>query len=253
MVKFSLFIHENSYTSELLKGISTSKNTYINKIFPYKTDDNDKLLIYSLMKAEDDDVIIILNNNLSSKFTSKQILDYLEYVNDNINYDIFYLNRYLDRKNLHSDFSNFNNIQFMKVMSPHGMDALMISKCGRLKLYNTLIKVPGHSYDFTLNSLSRTMNNYSSHPCLFNINTKDKKENYKLCINRDCIKLKPPIINKRNSSLSNSLWFIFFIVVIILFICLEIDNLERYDKSIDKWNEYYYKYYHQTKPILIQT
>ena len=84
MVKFSLFIHENSDTSELLKGISTSKNTYINKIFPYKTDDNDKLLIYSLMKAEDDDVIIILNNNLSSKFTSKQILDYLEYVNDNL-------------------------------------------------------------------------------------------------------------------------------------------------------------------------
>jgi len=231
-MKFSLFVYENSNTAKLLKGYSSSKKTYINKITSLKTNDPDELLIYSLMNSNDDEIIIILCDNLKTKFNAEIILNQIEFINDNIDYDIFYLNKYLDDYKNISDISFNKNIKYMKVHSPNGNESLMISPNGKKILFEKLNLIPGHSFNLSLRSLCKNMNNYSSHPLMFEIdmtNRNIKDEEYKIYEYRDNIKLIKPKITTRNSSIQNSLWFIFFITMIIYFIfCIfEIDQINQ--------------------------
>lgn len=188
----------------------------------------DSVLFHAVNSCNGDRDIIILGEEIKPNLSPENITNILNKILQNIPYDIFYLSRYADLKKEHENHQEINGIKTMRVKSPHGIEALVISKNCIPFLRRVLRGYHGRGLDFTLNSLCKTLKAYSTENPLYSY-VKIEKKAFKLKLYRDPeIINKNPKVNVRNQSLLNIFWFFFALIVIIFiafdFILFVVDN-----------------------------
>lgn len=218
MDQFEVCIRRKSNSHKMICGTSTSGKITIDSVIQLDVNSEDNLLTNGLEISNPNKSLIVINDNTKTLLEPTQILDTIEFLLDNIDFDIFYLTRYMDECSAHTDFKTFKSVEFMKVFSPHGIEGLIISPEGKRKIYGRLNSVHGRGSDFILNSMSEKMNNYSSFPPLFNIDLSKRISDSELVKSSICKEafntLKPPKLSQRNKSMINFFWFIFFIALL---------------------------------------
>lgn len=239
MTSIEVFTCKNSKTYRTIHDSSLSGNLTIDRVARLDVANSDELLIESLKQSDPDKTLIVFYNDLKTSLESTQILDYLEHFIDNVEtYDVFYLSRYSDDCRMHTDFHPYKHIDYFKVVSPHGIEGLMISPAGKQKLIGKLKPSNGRGVDFMLNAMSAKMSNYSSFPLIYHVDMTtihDDSERIKGVLCRENLgALKPPRLTARNGSLINFLWFIFVLILIFCFgaSCLSVPE-QKVDPKID--------------------
>jgi hypothetical protein len=223
MIGVDVFINEKSNADKFIIGKSSSGKINVNSIKRNPTQLSQDDLIRKVIKtSEDDKFLIVLGDNLKCLFEPKKLLDAIEYAIENIKFDLFYLSYNNDECKLQTDFRENDGVDFMKVKSAHGIDALIISPSGKEKIKNNLDVVHGRGVDYILNAMSgKILNSYSSFPTLFvpnYIKRTDDTELSKQSLCREVIYAKKPAkLSSRNTSAANVFWFIFVIIVILFF------------------------------------
>lgn len=214
-----IFTRTNSSIQSIIKGKSTSGFTFVDNFVEIEAESEDELLLKALDISDKQKIMIVLNENIKTLLTPTQLLDTIEFILLNLDFDIFYLSRHSDLCRKNEVFKNFNKIDFVKVESPHGIDALIISPFGKEKINGKLDSLHGRGSDFILNAMCEKMNNYSAYPPLINFDLSRRINNTELikgCLCRDSFyELKPPKKTKRNTSVTNLFWFLFFLFFII--------------------------------------
>lgn len=235
MGDFEVYISKKSEAFKLIYGRSTSGKISIDDIFQLDVSSADELLLKALEVSNPNKTLIVIYDNVISLLEPTQILDALEYFTSNVDYDIFYLTRYGDLCEPHTDFKKYKSIDFMKVLSPHGIESLMISPSGKTKINGKLNSIHGRGADFILNSMSGIMNNYSAYPTIFNIDLTKRINNNDLAKATVCKEAfyiaKPPKLSTRNTSATNLFWFILVILFIFFLASLAMSFSDK-DKTL---------------------
>jgi len=265
-----VYIYEENYGNvEVSKSLFTGKSDNGNKIYIetisvdlHNKHDNDYQIVLesfnlaSTKKNYEDTYILICKSTAISSASSNTILNVIEkVVNDDLNgtncFDIFYLSKWLDRCDQYSNVHEFHSgLNIVNTYSPHGIHCLMFSPRGRNKF---LIHYNPNSNPICDRSLGHVLNSRIGHkntthiniesdevfiaitttPSIINydiINGKgDPSNNLKLCECRDI-----PHPSKPEFSPTTSHMAFFWLLIIIIFVCLIVFILIRY--YINKYN-----------------
>lgn len=211
-----LFICEGSNIKNKINILNSSDQVVIDQIYEIKCDNEEELVKSAIKMSNKDKYSIVLYSNVITLLKSTQITDYIEYICDNINFDIFFLTRYFDKLQAHSDMSVLDgDIEIMKVKNCHGIEGIIISPSGKEFLINKF-EVDLRGIDLIISNSEDLMNNYSTFPTLFNIKTKldDSNKIIKHILYREAFNsAKPPKLTKKQSRTGTTIWFIFFILL----------------------------------------
>lgn len=239
-----LFVLRKTDVKKLISLDDKNGDVFIDDVYEINTKSQDTLLKMAMEKSDPDKFTIVLYCNLVSILTPQEVTNYIKEITDTIDFDVFYLNRYADECRAHDDFKKINNITTMKVKSPHGIDALILSPSGKFLLQGKLKNQDDRSVDIVLNSLSPSMNNYSSWPLIYNFNMEKRTNAYELikCVpcRESAHSLRPPSLTQKNTSSLNLFWFIMvliFIFCIIGALFTLMDKEEGEDKNDNAINQ----------------
>lgn len=222
MTSIEVYTCTKSNAFRSIYGNSTNGNVSIDSIERLAVPNSDELLIQSLKQSDPEKTLIVLYGNLKTSLEAPKILDCLDYFINHVGeYDVFFLSRYLDDCRLHTDFHTRGYIDYFKVGSPNGIEALMISPAGKTKLIGKLKPSNGRGVNFMLNAMSAKMSNYSSFPLIYHVDVSKEdsdSERIKSITCREKVELiKPPKSSTRNSSILNFLWFILVLIFLLWF------------------------------------
>ena len=246
----------NSKVSSFFDGKSDTEKTGGNEITIYhqKKDKRklnnflnveDKFVYDSLNSSDPNQYTLICLDKLITLCTTNQIYNHLEYVIENINFDIFYLTSWCDRCDLYTDIHEINNCKIVKTFSPHGMACLLFSPNGRKIFLNEIKPSNDRSLDFILNSNNKNFNMYTSLPSLVEfdiLNRESDLEFVKLCKVREVPSYIRPIeVSRRNTTTLNVFWFILILILIICIaaILLSLNSGNRSNTTKDLLYPYY--------------
>lgn len=227
MYKVNVYAYDKQ-TSEIFNGCSSLGKTKIQDItfceFTEQKCKNfmcpqDKFIYESLKYANEHEYTLICLDKLVSLCDSRQVYDYLEYIIENINFDIFYLANWADRCDLYSDIHEVDNFKIVKTLSPHGTSCLLFSPSGRELFLKHVKNTTRHTIDTILNTNNHLFRTYTSLPCIveFDILKRNSDlEFVKVCKAREVPSTIHPIgITRRNTSTLNVFWFILVLIIII--------------------------------------
>lgn len=191
----------------------------IEEVVQINTVSQNELLKNAILRSDPEKYTIVLFSSIITLLNPEQVTDYVEQIVKNIEFDVFYLMKYSDDIKGHDDFKILGNIQTMKVTSPHGIEALILSPNGKLLLKDNLETKDGRGIDYVMNAMCSKMKCYSSDPCIFNFDLKKRKNDYELMkgvsYTEAIHSMKPPVLTKKNTSQTNIYWFILVIIFII--------------------------------------
>lgn len=240
-----LFICEGSNIKNKINILNSSNQVVIDQIHEIKCENEEELVKAAIKISNKDKYSIVLYSNLITLLKSTQITDYIEYICDNIDFDVFFLTRYFDKLTDHSDVSILDgDIEIMKVKSCHGIEGIIISPSGKEYLINKL-ETDLRGVDLIISNAGDLMNNYSTSPNLFSIKTKldDSNKIIKHILYREAFNsAKPPKLTKKQSRTTTTSWFIFFILLFCCFLIFtikgksEVQNDIKLDENIQKIN-----------------
>lgn len=193
--------------------------TIIDEIIEINTVSQNELLKKSITNSDPEKYTIVLFSSIMTLLEPEQVTDYIEKIVNNINFDVFYLLRYSDDIRGHDEFKKIGNIETMKITSPHGIEALILSPNGKNILRDKLDFNEGRSLDYVMNAMCTKMNCYSSDPCIFSFDMKKRRNDYELVkgvlFTEAVHSIKPPSLTRKNTSSTNLFWFILVLVFIL--------------------------------------
>jgi hypothetical protein len=178
-----------------------------------KTDDD--FFIESLKKSDPEKNIILLQGQMISSMEKEKIIEFIDSLICDVDFDVFYLSRYLDdNTRIKNTNIEINNMALIQTFSPHGIDALVISSKGKDKIKKILKLNDGRGIDYSLNNYCEKMICYTTIKPLISMNV--SKENIKNNLYRNTIEKysKPQLVGEK-SDLFDVVWFIYFIILII--------------------------------------
>ena len=225
-----LFACKNSNSIKYIYGTSSSGRTKISNIKFCECSHPDELFKFCLDNSSPDKISIVCYNDIESSLIPSQVMNYIENILNIEELDIFYLTKYCDASEINRNVFSLNNHHIIKVISPHGLECLLLTQKGKEKLKNVIVQDNGLGLDFALNAYCEKLNAYSSYPVIFNYRIDEDNKNEK--IKRICYRdkdLKKPKGHTRNQTPVNLVWFIFMIILFIIsFIYLfeDIDDID---------------------------
>lgn len=239
MPQINVFINENSGNEKIFYGKSDSGNTCDFSITPLTSKTRDELISEALKQSENNTFILCAFDKLKTSLSPSEIYNVLEFVSDNIQFDIFYLTLYADRCRFSNDEYTYNNLDIKRTISPHGTECILISPSGVKKMKDMPVMTDGRSWDYFLNAKGEELMLYSSYPplCMVDISKRSKDTDLiKSTVCREEINEKNPIeLSRRYSGNMNLFWF-FIIIVFILFIAAMLINFGGNNSSIGIYN-----------------
>ena len=229
MNKINIFAFSNK-SSLFFDGKSSSGQTGAREITVYhqKKDKSklnnflsieDKFIYESLKNSNKDEYTLICLDKIVTLCNTTQIYDYLEYVIDNINFDIFYLTSWCDRVDLYSDIHELNNCKIVKTFSTHGTSCLLFSPFGRKKFLDRIKPCNYRSLDFVLHENIRCFETYTSLPSLFEFDITCRESDLEFVKLSKCREIpsyvRPISVSRRNTTTLNVFWFILILIIIL--------------------------------------
>lgn len=192
----------------------------------------DDLMLLSLKNSNPDKYLIILYGKLSTELNKEEFLKGARNVIENINFDVFFMSRYLDDSKRVESISENGDNSLVRVFSPHGIEALIVSPSGKEKLTPILKKTHGRGIDFVLNAYCEKINCYSTKKPMISVIVPEN--NIKRILYRDHTELKnKPEYMGSKSDIFDVFWFIYFIILLIClaFVGVDIDLDELFQNS----------------------
>lgn len=222
MNKIYVFTDNKFDNSRMFHGRSSSGRTIDTRVEKIEALDRDELITKAILRAPKDAYILCAYGPLKTTMSSKEILDALEFVIDEQPaLDIFYLSIYSDNCTLRTDDMDYKNMTFMRTMSPHGTECILITPKGVERIYEIIQDDHGRGYDFYLNAASERMMNYTSLPAMIKVDISKRSKETQLIKASECreeiIPACPLELTKKYTGNMNLFWF-FLIVIAILFV-----------------------------------
>lgn len=215
MNDIEICVCKNSNSLKYIYGNSSSEKTRITKITIIDDNDYDVLFHEGLFNTSDDKNTIILFDDMASVLSPTFIMNFIEKILKFEEMDVFYLNRNCDVESLNEEVYNVEGVKILKLKSPYGIKALLLTPKGKKNLKEVIKTENGRGYDFSMNAYCEKINAYGSNPQFFYSKGKRIYDNIP---DREI----NPIIKKatyhaRNKSAGNFLWFIFVVILTIIF------------------------------------
>lgn len=231
MPSLEIFVCKNSNSLKHIYGNSSSGDTRITKITEIDIEDRDILFHDALFNSSDDLNTIVLFNDMETVLSPTTIMNYLEKILALEELDLFYLYKTCDVNSLQTNVTKIDNIYINKLISPHGIEGLILTPKGKKILRSVLELKNGRSYDFALNAYCEKLNAYSSNPLFFIKKGPKKLDNVE---DRE----KSPLVGKpkghtRNKSMSNFIWFLMSVVIIIVVAVMLLSGSEKITHMYD--------------------
>jgi hypothetical protein len=219
-----VFTDSSSENYKIFYGGSSSGRTVESKIDRIDVKSRDDLIANAIVRAEKDSYILCAYGPLQTTMSKKDIFDALEYVIEKIvNFDVFYLTIYSDDCPLRTDENDYENMTFLRTLSPHGTECILISPQGVNKIINMFNGGDGRGFDFYLNSAAEKMMLYTSSPPMIMVDTSKRSKDTELIKASACREIitaeRPLFLTKASNGNMNLFWF-FLIIVFILFIAV---------------------------------
>lgn len=232
-----IVVCSESNSLKYIYGSSLSGNTRITNVIVADVQDSDDLLEYALQNSSEDKIVIVLYNDLITSLTPSQILTFIEEILKNDELELFYLYKYCDTIKFNTSIKSIYQLTLTTVISPHGIEGLLMTPGCKQKLKNVLKKDNGRGYDFALNAYCEKLNAYSCEPTIFknstNIEIKNKEKKAELNImkveNREPKKKAP--LHTRNQGIGNLIWFIFSVFFLLIFSFFMFEDIEEVDEE----------------------
>lgn len=216
-----VFTDNKSINERIFTGRSNSGKTGSISVTKLEVKSRDELISNAMLLAPENSTILVAYGPLTTSMQVKEIYDAIEFLVDNIDYEIFYLTNYSDNCKLRSDDHSYNQMLFQRSVSPHGTECILISPKGVNKILDLIKGDDGRGYDFYLNSSAEKMLLYVSSPPMMFVDLNKRQTDLQLIkgsICREMISAEKPLeLTKKYTGNMNLFWF-FLIVVFILFI-----------------------------------
>lgn len=232
-----IVVCDESNSLKYIYGSSLSGNTRVTKVIVADVTNSDELFEYALENSSEDKITIVLYNHLESNLTPCQIMTFIEEVLKDENLDIFYLYKYCDTIKFNTSLRSIGQLVLTNVISPHGIEGLLIKPRCKKILKKVLKQDNGRGYDFALNAYCEKLNAYSSEPSIFryNLNIDTKEKDVLTSIKLRKISNREPKekakLHTRNQGIFNLVWFIFSVVALFVFSFFLFEDIEDVDKQ----------------------
>lgn len=222
MNKIYVYTDSKSDNGKLFHGQSTSGKTLETKIERIEVTNRDELITKAILRAPKDAYVLCAYGALKTTMDSKEILDALEFIiEEQHDLDVFYLTVYSDNCTLRTDDMDYKYMTFMRTMSPHGTECIMITPKGIDRVIDLIQEDHGRGLDFYLNAASEKMMNYTSLPAMIKVDISKRTKETQLIKASECreeiIAGRPLELTKKYTGNMNLFWF-FLIVIAILFV-----------------------------------
>lgn len=228
----SIYVYTDtkSDNGKIFYGSSTSGKTVESKIERLDVKSRDDLIAQAVLRAPKDKYIITAFGPLKTTMESKDILDALEFIiEEQKELDVFYLTIYSDNCTLRTDDMDYKRMTFVRSMSPHGTECLLITPKGIERILDIMQDDHGRGFDFYLNSAAEKMMLYTSSPSLVKVDISKRTKETQLIKAAECreeiIAANPLELSKKYTGNMNLFWF-FLIVIAILFLAAMILSFE---------------------------
>lgn len=236
MNKVYIYTDTKSDNGKLFHGSSTSGRTIETKIERIDVSSRDDLIAKAILRAPKDSYILCAYGPLRTTMDSKDILDALEFmIEEQKDLDLFYLSIYSDNCTLRTDDMDYKHMTFVRSMSPHGTECILITPKGVDRILDILQEDHGRGFDFYLNAAAEKMMIYTSLPAMVKVDVSKRTSETQLIKAAECreeiIADRPLELTKKYTGNMNLFWF-FLIVIAILFIAamlLSFDNANSND------------------------
>jgi hypothetical protein len=216
-----LVVCKGANVSKIISEYDSCGRRVFDDVINVNTISENELFSHAVLKTDPDKYSVVLYGNIVTILEPEQVTDLISDFCRRLTFDVFYLARYGDEYASHEDFREIKTVTTMRVFHAHGIEALIISPSGKKTLENKLTLRDGRGYDYLLNALCPKMTNYSCFPLVFNFDLRKRRSEHELIkgiLCRESIKeLKPPKLTPKNTSSTNTIWFI---LVLIFIFCL---------------------------------
>lgn len=222
MTKIYIYTDTKSDNGKLFYGSSSTGRTIETKIERIEVSSRDDLIAKAILRAPKDSYILCAYGPLRTTMSSKDILDALEFIIETQkDLDLFYLTVYSDNCTLRTDDMDYKQMTFVRSMSPHGTECILITPKGVDRILDILIEDHGRGFDFYLNAAAEKMMIYTSLPAMIKVDVSKRTSETQLIKAAECreeiIAIKPLELTTKYNGNMNLFWF-FLIVIAILFI-----------------------------------
>lgn len=239
MNKIYVYTDTKSDNGKLFHGSSFSGRTVESKIERIEVSSRDDLIAKAILRAPKDSYILCAYGPLRTTMNSKDILDALEFIiEEQKDLDLFYLTVYSDNCTLRTDDIDYKHMTFVRTMSPHGTECILITPKGIDKIFDILQEDHGRGFDFYLNAAAEKMMIYTSLPSMIKVDVSKRTKETQLVKLAECreeiIAAKPLDLTKKYTGNMNLFWF-FLVVLAILFIVAMIFSFDGSRKSFTEY------------------
>jgi len=244
--RIEIFCCVNSNSVNYFYGQSSSGRTRVTKISTFDCKHEDELFQHFLESENTSNYSLICYNDICTTLTPGQIMNFIENIISMDNMEIFYLYKYCDSSYINTEVCRMSNYVITKVISPHGLECLLISPSCKEKLKKVIRQDNGLGLNFALNAYCEKLNAFSSFPNLVKYNSdfvacenpkckkctnETKRKKFKERQYRD-ISVIEPNRHCRNEGLMNIIWFITMMIFFIYAFYFLFKDIEDVDKEV---------------------
>lgn len=231
MNKIYVYTDIKSDNGKLFHGHSSSGKTIEKKIEKIDAVSRDDLIGKAILRAPKDSYILCAYGPLKTTMDSREIFDALEFIiEEQDDLDVFYLTIYSDNCKLRTDDMDYKLMTFLRSMSPHGTECIMITPKGVDRILEIMQENHGRGFDYYLNAAAEKMMIYTSFPAMIKVDVSKRTKETQLIKASECqeeiIACRPLELTKKYTGNMNLFWF-FLIVIAILFIAAMMLSLDK--------------------------
>ena len=231
MNEVEICVCSNSNSIKYIYGKSKSGNTRITKLLTVNQEDPDILFHEGLFNSSENKSTIILFNDMKSVLSPTYIMTLIEEFLKIEDMDILYLHKCCDVPSINEKCPDIDGVPVERVISPHGIKALLITPNGKAILRNVIKLDNGRGYDFALNAYCEKIRAYSTTPCIFYSDDNDVFDDIN---DREKIETTIPApYHSRNKSTCNLLWFIFVVIIVLIAATMLLGDTKEVDGVYD--------------------
>lgn len=197
------------------------------------------------MDARHPSFLLVAKDSISSVAESRTIGKVVDKIIDKhaqLNWDIVYLCKWMDRADLYTDFHDLdcgNNLKLVKTSSPHGFHCMLISPqgCEKLKQLLPVNEKLDYSLSFHLNQLvsNGQLSAYTTTPNLIAFDVRSAQSDFELTRLSECREIPLPVKAGKKTKGSMALFWLVIVVLIVVFIIWAIVKYGNVGK-LTQWN-----------------